>query len=84
MKEILVVDVPVLEDGRHLCNECPIWNKEHLFCEYDHNMETKGCPLNPMPKRMLEVARMRNGNIVNVQETSFANGWNACLEEIEG
>lgn len=50
MKQILVVDVPLLDDGRHLCNECPIWNKERLSCEYDFNMEAKGCPLKPMPK----------------------------------
>lgn len=48
MKAILVIDVPVLDDGRHLCNECPIWNKEHLFCQYDFNMEAKGCPLKPI------------------------------------
>lgn len=51
MKAILVVDVPVLDDGRHLCNECPIWNKERLFCEHDFNMEAKGCPLKPMPQK---------------------------------
>lgn len=83
MKAILVVDVPVLDDGRHLCNECPIWNKEHSFCEYDFNMEAKGCPLKPMPKRMLEVLQIRDEKIVNILETSFANGWNACLEVIK-
>lgn len=74
MKAILVIDVPVLDDGRHLCNECPIWNKERLFCEYDFNMEAKGCPLKPIPmKKNTDFS----ANIV------YANGWNACLEEIE-
>ena len=54
MKAILVVNVPVLDDGRHLCNECPIWNKEHSFCEYDFNMEAKGCPLKPLPDGVTE------------------------------
>lgn len=40
------------------------------------------CPLKPLPKKILTLVQLQNGNIVNVQETSFANGWNACLEEI--
>ena len=55
MKAILVIDVPVLDDGRHLCNECPIWNREKCFCEYDRNMETKGCPLKPMSSEACEI-----------------------------
>lgn len=51
MKAILVIDVPTLDDGRHLCNECPIWNKEHYFCQYDFNMEAKGCPLKSIPNK---------------------------------
>lgn len=50
MKAVLVIDVPMLDDGRHLCNECPIWNRDRFLCEYDFNMETKGCPLKPLPK----------------------------------
>lgn len=49
MKAILVIDVPMLDDGRHLCNECPIWNRDRFLCEYDFNMEAKGCPLKPIP-----------------------------------
>lgn len=75
MKAILVIDVPMLDDGRHLCNECPIWNKEHYFCQYDFNMEAKGCPLKPMPQKKNTDF---HPNIV------YANGWNDCLEEISG
>ena len=77
MKAILVIDVPMLDDGRHLCNECPIWNKERLFCEYDVNMETKRCPLRPMPKKM-EASRMETPN-----DCDYRMGWNDCIEEIE-
>lgn len=50
-KAVLVIDVPILDDGRHLCNECPIWNDERCFCEYNFNMKAKGCPLKPMPQK---------------------------------
>ena len=72
-KEILVIDVPTLDDGRHLCNECPIWNNEHLFCQYDFNMKVKGCPLRPLPQRKLEW-----------NWGSGARDWNACLDAITG
>lgn len=78
MKAILVVDVPVLDDGRHLCNECPIWNKEHCFCEYDFNMEAKGCPLKPMPNK-----RVPDGSETDQIYGCYV-GWNACIDEILG
>ena len=71
MKAILVIDVPMLDDGRHLCNECPIWNNEHWFCQYDFNMEAKGCPLRPLPKRAFID-----------QGVPFNEGWNACLDAL--
>ena len=78
MKHILVVDVPTLDDGRHLCNECPIWNKEHLFCEYDFNMKVNGCSLKPL----------LSFKAVDLNDTRdvmmFCHGWNACLNEITG
>lgn len=80
MKAILVVDVPVLDDGRHLCNECPIWNKERCFCEYDFNMEAKGCPLKPMPQKK----EIHNENGYYDLSQLFYEGWNACLEAITG
>lgn len=78
MKAILVINVPVLDDGRHLCNECPIANKEHLYCQYDFNMEAKGCPLKPMPKRRLHEYEQVD------DEYGYVEGWNACLDEITG
>lgn len=72
MKAILVFDVPMLDDGRKLCNECPIWNRERLFCEYDFNMETKGCPLKPMPQKK------------DMGKTYYECGYNDCIDEILG
>ena len=76
MKAILVIDI--FDDV----------NKYHadIYREDDKGngeMIATYIPFKPMPKRVLEVVQMQNGNIVNIQETSFANGWNACLEEIE-
>ena len=87
MKAILMVDVPMLDDGRHLCNECPIWNKEYLFCEYDFNMEAKGCPLMPLPmKRHTQVnwSAYEGKSLTSWEETDFDKGWNACVDYLEG
>jgi len=91
MKAILVIDVPVLDDGRHLCNECPIWNKEHYFCQYDFNMETKGCPLRPIPNKAcemlvkgLDAMEKMNTDGCDIEEDSYCQGWNECIDEILG
>ena len=77
-KAIVMIDVPMLDDGRHLCNECPIWNDEHCFCQYDFNMKAKGCPLRPLP----------SFKAVDLNDTRdvvmFCHGWNTCLNEITG
>lgn len=75
-KAILVIDVPMLYDGRHLCNECPIWNDEHWFCQYDFNMIAKGCPLKPMPKK-----KTPNGSDIF---NDYVRGWNECVDELVG
>ena len=79
VKAILVIDVPVLDDGRHLCNECPIWNKERMFCEYDFNMKAKGCPLKPMPEQK-EVDYSKE---LDYADGYFAEGWNERLHRLE-
>ena len=85
MKAILVIDVPMLYDGRHLCNECPIWNNEHYFCQYDFNMKAKGCPLKPLPSDYPPYAKIRNQNLYTEEEfDAYEKGWNDCLEEITG
>ena len=75
-KAILVIDVPMLYDGRHLCNECPIWNDEHWLCQYDFNMKAKGCSLKPMPKK-----KMPNGSDIF---NDYVRGWNECVDELAG
>lgn len=99
MKHLLPIDVPILDDGRHLCNECPIWNDEHWYCQYDFNMKTKGCPLKPMPqKKVVTVKRIEDIQSYSITEVAdkisakiilktnevFALGWNACLDSIIG
>lgn len=77
MKAILVIDVPMLYDGRHLCNECPIWNNEHCFCQYDFNMKTKGCPLKPIPQKMKHEDEID-------YEYGYIDGRNELIDEIMG
>ena len=55
MKAILVVDVPMTEDNKHICNYCPIWNDKEYDCQYIHRMLTNKCPLRPMPDRAMEL-----------------------------
>ena len=84
-KAILVIDVPMLDDGRRLCNECPIWNKERLFCEYDINMETKGCQLKPMPDDYPPYEKTRKQDFYTEEEfDAYEKGWNDCIDEITG
>ena len=85
MKAILVIDVPVSDDGRHICNDCPIWNKEHRYCVYDKNLQIKGkwCPLKPMPQKEEKPEEGGGLNWDNAFQCGFVAGWNACLEEIE-
>lgn len=75
MKSVLVIDVPMLDDGRHLCNECPIWNNERFFCQYDFNMEAKGCPLRLFPNKIVE-----RGKWISEE---YQNGWNAYRKAME-
>ena len=82
-KGIVVINVPDDID----INELQIDFELLRMLNSDGDVEelwNAGEPVRPMPKRMLVLAHIQNGNIVNVQETSFANGWNACLDEIIG
>lgn len=82
-KAILVIDVPMLYDGRHLCNECPIWNDEHLRCQYDFNTEAKGCQLKPLPTKADADNVAFNGKS-NAYRQGFISGYNCCIDEISG
>ena len=82
MKAILVIDVPMLYDGRHLCNECPIWNDEHWVCQYDFNMEAKGCPLKPLPQR--KVPKFGEAFPQSMALIDRWKGYDECLDDILG
>ena len=93
MKAILVIDMP---NNCYDCQYCRFDARRYNFrgcvltdtdvqdgtidiCKEVHSC----CPLKPIPKRMIEVLQIRNENIVNILNVNFANGWNACLEEIK-
>ena len=79
MKSMLVIDSP------DKCCNCPLCigfmcaplNKEILMGEMLIGRQYE-CPLKPMPERKEE-------RLVNLQfsKVFWAEGWNACLEEIE-
>ena len=86
MKAILVIDVPVLDDSRHLCDECLIWNREKCRCEYDKNANTKGCPLKPIPSKRETRVYWKSvglGNIPTHDISDYDKGWNDCVDTIE-
>ena len=77
IKCVLTVYVPMTDDGKHLCDHCPIWNDNLHFCQFDLKTGHKGCPLKPLPQKLdtdhCELFPVENWRI----------GWNACLEGIE-
>ena len=72
MKAILVLDMP------NDCDDCPL----NAHTDYDFDIcwvdkKSKGvCPLKPMPEKMRTDAD-------DIEEDSYIQGWNECLEEVE-
>ena len=85
MKAILVIDVPTLVDGRHLCNECPIWNGKQFYCQYDFNTKAKGCPLKLMPTKKKPLFDPNHCEIEEeIKIVHEIVGYNRCVDEIMG
>ena len=70
-KAILVIDMP------NTCAECKFNNTE--FCK-----ELDECPLNEVPNKKEEKQYSGNGvfGINTAMNTKFAEGYNACIDEI--
>ena len=88
MKAILVIDMPDNCCGCPCCSnkeysECLAFmfkDKKHHFNTYEYwnNMKPSWCPLRPLPeKNTWDITK--NGHV-----TEYAEGWNACLDEITG
>lgn len=87
MKHLLVVDVELTEENKHICKDdeskCPLWNEEISFCMYNFNNNTKSCPLKPLPqKRILPKEQVEGTNYG--EEPWFSDGYNACIDEMLG
>lgn len=87
MKAILVVDINMTQDNKHICEDdnqhCSLWNTDTKFCMYNFNNNTKGCPLKPMPKKL----PIESGSIMNTfkESTKYRHiGFNQCVDEILG
>lgn len=74
-KAILVID----EMPKDCASGCPVKCKMRGI-----NHRPTWCPLKPMPKRMLTLAKMNNGEILNNNEIQYMKGRNDCIDEILG
>lgn len=85
MKALLVVDVNMAQNNKHICEDdernCPLWNTDTKFCMYNFNNNTKGCPLKPLPKYKygFEADGLSPSDQLLIQ-----SGWNDCIDEILG
>ena len=77
MKAILVVDVQMTEDGKHICDSCPVWDEKGCMCKYDFMFGHRGCPLKPLP----EHKKPQNPD-ETWEEMHVRMGYNKCLEDI--
>lgn len=90
-KSVLVIETPID------CYDCPVstMTKEggkwvaHCDPVGKFNKKTmekpEWCPLRPMPEHKYETeAEVFSGTIKGIYRSSYYEGWNACLEEIEG
>lgn len=84
MKAVIVVDMP------NKCAECELHDKDMLgiYCtvcsEKDYIKLYKGipswCPLKPIPQKKEVVF----SKVLDYQDGNYAEGYNACLDEILG
>ena len=70
MKAILVIDFP--KDG---CKSCFLDVYGH--CLANENMDSRVCPLRPMPERNEEVYE-------DLLDAQWKDGYNTCLDRIMG
>ena len=76
MKAILVIDMP------ETCDDCPLTEWAGGYCRLAgmfvaEDERPSWCPLKPMPQKMRTDAN-------DIEEDSYWQGWNSCLEEIMG
>lgn len=98
-KSILVIDTPtkceycplldttdiVHNDGDYAyCHALQKPLKNTSITQFISIRKPKNCPLKPMPKRMLTLAKINNGEILNNNEIQYMKGRNDCLDEILG
>ena len=67
MKKILIVEDP------GSCEECPCYHEDRDVCQAG-GLYGRPCPLRPLPQKKNTDF---SPNIV------YANGWNACIKELE-
>ena len=69
MKAILIVDLPTD------CIKCPLADG-YCWNTFPTKGRADGCPLKPLPQKYSTYGD-------DIEEISYWQGWNECLEEIE-
>ena len=88
MKAILLTEIPVS------CEECVCADncEDHVYCQVNafeignRRERPKWCPLKPMPIKV-SLERPKNPEEYTADQMfhiAFCEGWNACLDTIEG
>lgn len=85
MKAILVIDMPssCIECRYSLLGGCYCTLTQEDLIVNDGDI-SENCPLKPMPKRILTLVKMNNGEILNNNEIQYMKGRNDCIDEILG
>lgn len=81
MKAILVIDIPYGLSLSDLYISGGLWEAGQ---DDGWAYEFKAEDIKPMPKRMLTLAKMNNGEILNNNEIQYMKGRNDCINEILG
>lgn len=61
MKQLLVLDVPMTQNGKHICNYCPLWVEDGGYCNYkfvysdDMPDRCYDCPLMSIPDKVADI-----------------------------
>ena len=83
-KAILVIEIPEDFDYR----KCSIGGDGNIYYERKHEQRTSIIGniknLKLMPEKMLNIAQVENGIVMNKDDMKYMAGYNKCIDEILG
>ena len=85
-KAILVIDMPNLEsheiDSYDMVADLKV--KSLVLGGERYDFELKNVIIKPMPKKMLALAHIQNGIVINKEDMKYMAGRNNCIDELLG